>query len=172
MFLRFVYIVFVGIILAAFIGVGVAAFYPEPRRPDAPLSVKYSQGVQITDVAALNAIRTEQAQYETELKAYMATEQAYNRDVSIYALVAAVLVLATSLTVLKNINLIADGTLLGGVLTLGYSIVRGFGTEDNRFRFVVLSASLLITLVLGYMKFLRPSSPEQQGRRRVAAPAV
>ncbi len=166
MFLRFVYVVFVGIIVAAFIGVGVAAFYPEPARPDAPLSVKYNQNVQITDVAALNVIRAEQAQYETELKAYMVAEQVYSRNVSIITLVAAVLVLATSLTVIKNISLIADGTLLGGVITLAYSIVRGFGTEDNRFRFVVLSASLLITLILGYVKFLQPGPPaEQRGRK-------
>ncbi len=59
MFLRFVYVVFVGIIVAAFIGVGVAAFYPEPTRPDAPISVKYDQNVQITDLAVLNAVRAE-----------------------------------------------------------------------------------------------------------------
>ncbi|SRR5581483_5670778 len=168
MFLRFVYVVFVGIIAAAFIGVGVAAFYPEPSRPDAPLSVKYNQNVQITDVAALNVIRAEQAQYDTELKAYMAAEQVYSRNVSIVTLVAAVLVLATSLTAIRKIGLIADGALLGGVLTLAYSIVRGFGTEDNRFRFLVLSASLVITLVLGYVKFLQPSAPAGQANHRRA----
>lgn len=171
MFLRFVYVVFVGIIVAAFIGVGVAAFYPEPGRPDAPLSVKYNQNVQITDVAALNAIRAEQAQYETELRTYMAAEQVYRRNVSIVTLVAAVLVLTISLTVIKNISLIADGTLLGGVLTLAYSIVCGFVTEDNRFRFLVLSASLLITLILGYVRFLQPGQQDRQtGRRRTNRP--
>lgn len=164
MFLRFVYVVFVGIIVAAFIGVGVAAFYPEPQMPVPPLSVKYAQNVQITDMAVLSTIRAEQAQYETELRAYQAADQIYNRDVSIVTLAAAVLVLAASLTILKSIGLIADGTLLGGVLTLAYSIVRGFSTEDNRFRFVVLSASLLLSLILGYVKFLRPDQSEPAHR--------
>jgi hypothetical protein len=173
MFLRFVYVVFVGIIVAAFIGVGVAAFYPEPQRPDAPLSVKYSQNVQISDLAALNTIRAEQAQYETELKAYMAAEQVYGRNVSIITLLAAVAVLATSLTVLKNVSIFADGTLLGGVVTLGYSIVCGFTIQDNRLRFVLLSASLLITLILGYVKFLQPGQKgrSQSGHRSAHRPA-
>ncbi len=98
----------------------------------------------------------------------MVAEQVYSRNVSIVTLVAAVLVLAASLTVIKNIALIADGTLLGGVLTLAYSIVRGFGTDDNRFRFVVLSASLLITLILGYVKFLQPDAPSGQRGRKPA----
>jgi hypothetical protein len=169
MFLRFVYIVFVGIIVAAFIGVGVAAFYVEPTRPDAPLSVKYNQSIQITDVTTLNAIKAEQAQYETDLKAYEAREQVYNRNVSIVTLLAAVLVLAASLTLLKHVSLIADGMLLGGVLTLAYSIIRGFGTEDNRFRFVVMSASLLITLLLGYLKFLQPAQYVRAPRRAHSA---
>lgn len=172
MFLRFVYVVFVGIIVAAFIGVGVAAFYPEPQRPDAPLIVKYGQNVQITDVTALNSIREEQARYETELKAYMASEQVYSRNVSIMTLVAAVLVLIASLTVIKNISVIADGTLLGGVVTLGYSIVRGFATEDNRFRFVVLAASLLITLILGYVKFFQPGEQGRKSGRRQARTTI
>jgi hypothetical protein len=41
-------------------------------------------------------------------------------------------------------------------LTLIYSVIQGFGTEDNMFRFLVVSAGLFISLVLGYIKFIKP----------------
>lgn len=155
MFLRFVYVVFVGIIVAAFIGVGIGTFYPEPKAPEPPLSVKYTQNIQISDVNALNQIRQEQQDYDQAFKGYQIIEAEYNRNVSIVSLIAAVLILTISLTLLKQIIIMADGFLLGGVLTLGYSIMRGFGTDDYRFRFVVMSISLAITLALGYLKFIR-----------------
>lgn len=62
-----------------------------------------------------------------------------------------------SLTVVKNLIYIADGVLLGGVLTLLYSIVRGFGSQDTMFRFVVVSIGLVIALLLGYIKFIKPN---------------
>lgn len=164
MFLKYVYIVFVGIIIAAFVGVGIGTYYPEPKAPEAPLSVKYNQNIQITNLEALNKIRAEQETYDKAFKAYQSREQIYNRDVSIIALAAAVLVLAASLTILKQISVIADGTLLGGVVTLAYSILRGFGTEDYKFRFTVISIGLAVTVILGYMKFIRQktavSSPD------------
>ena len=56
-----------------------------------------------------------------------------------------------------SILFIADGLLLGGVLTLLYSVIRGFGTEDNMFRFVVVSVGFAISLFLGYVKFIQPA---------------
>jgi len=62
-----------------------------------------------------------------------------------------------SLTFFKKILIIADGLLLGGLLTLIYSVMRGFGTEDNILRFIVVTVGLIISLFLGYVKFIRPS---------------
>ena len=52
-------------------------------------------------------------------------------------------------------DVIADGLLLGGVFTLLYSIIRSFGSEDPRYSFLVTSAGLVITMVVGYFKFLK-----------------
>lgn len=161
MFLRTVYIVFVGIIIAAFVGVGILAFYPEPKAPEAPLSVKYPQNIQIQDVVVLNQIRDEQTNYDNALKAYLTQEQLYNRNVSIISITLAVLTLAISLTLLQKILVFADGSVLGGVLTLLYGIMRGFGTDDNQFRFVVVLIGMVISLALGYLKFIRQTLPEK-----------
>jgi hypothetical protein len=46
--------------------------------------------------------------------------------------------------------------MLGGLLTFAYSIMRGFGAEDNRVLFVIVSVGLAVALGLGYVRFLRP----------------
>lgn len=43
MLIKYVYIVFLGIILATFVGVGIAAFYKGPEYPETPLNIKYSR---------------------------------------------------------------------------------------------------------------------------------
>ena len=70
-------------------------------------------------------------------------------------MLAAVGMLMLSLTLLKQTPTIADSVLLGGVLTLGYSVIRGFGSNDDKVRFLVVSASLIIALILGYIKFVK-----------------
>jgi apolipoprotein N-acyltransferase len=47
--------------------------------------------------------------------------------------------------------------ILVGVFTLLYSVIRGFGTEDNMFRFIIVAIGFVISLVLGYIKFIQPS---------------
>jgi len=134
---KIVYTLFIGILLATFIGVGIAAFYPSPKSPE----FKFAP-----------------APYYPPQDAYMKLSQDYNRNVSIISLVAAILILIISLTVFKSLPVIADGLLLGGVLTLIYSIVRGFNSQDEKFRFIVVTIGLIIAILLGYNKFIRGGS--------------
>jgi len=66
--------------------------------------------------------------------------------------------LVLSLTVLHKIEILTDGFLLGGLLTLLYAIVRGFGSDDNKFRFLMVTVGLIVALILGYIKFIRPKA--------------
>ena len=91
-------------------------------------------------------------------KQFMKSSQVYNRNVSIIAIVGSVILVVASLTLFKALPVIADGLLLGGVLTLLYSVIRGFETEGNMFRFIVVSIGLFISLALGYVKFIKPVS--------------
>lgn len=155
-FLRFTYTLFLGVLLATFIGVGIAAFYPGPKSPEYPPTLSYP--VTKPDDATTSAtLRTEQEKFNQIQQAYQVEFQLYNRNVSIIALVFSILILVISLTWFKKILLIADGLLLGSVLDLLYSIVRGFSTNDNLFRFLVVSVGLVIALVLGYVKFIAPA---------------
>ena len=75
-----------------------------------------------------------------------------------FALGFAILYLLVGLLLAKRLAIISDGLLLGGVLTLIYSIIRGFGANDDIFRFLVVSVSLLLALGLGYTKFVRTAT--------------
>lgn len=74
----------------------------------------------------------------------------------------AVLMLVLSLILFKNITVIADGLLLGGVLTLAYSVARGFSTNDDIYRFLVVGAGLIIAMALGYIKFVLPQTQKKK----------
>ena len=145
-----VYKVFVGLLLATFIGVGIAAFAPEPKPPEAPIAV----------MAPGSATQSPEAQKEMEefrnaTRAFQVELAIYNRNVSAASAVASIVMLVLSLSLLRAIGLFSDGFLLGGILTFTYSVLRGFAAEDNMFRFVIVSIGLVIALTLGYVRFVR-----------------
>lgn len=169
MFLRFAYTVFIGVLLATFIGVGISAFYQQavsaltssaykaPKYPEPPVEVKYARPIPESGEASPSSetIQKLEAQ-EQKYKEFNEQNQAYQRNISMIALSFAIVVLVLSLTLLKNIYVISDSFLLGGILTLIYSIVRGFGADDSMYRFAVTGVGLLAALILGYLKMVRP----------------
>ncbi|KXK11114.1 MAG: hypothetical protein UZ22_OP11002000498 [Microgenomates bacterium OLB23] len=153
--LRTIYTFFVGILLAIFVGVGIAAFYPEPKYPDMPAELKVMQ-VPHEDTKAQKEesekLLITQREFDQKAKTYEDQLKQYNRNVSIIALAAAILILIISLSTFRNLEVIADGLLLGGVITLLYSVVRIFGSGDDKMRFLVVGIGLATALALGYKK--------------------
>lgn len=156
MTLKLLYALLIGIFVVVFVGVGIAAFYPQLKYPVSPISMKYGSPVMDKEGKMLEEVKVEMEKYDQEQKDFQIKSQIYNRNVSILALVFSIVIVIISLTLFKKIYLIADGLLLGGVLTLLYSVIRGFESDDNMFRFVVVSAGLIISLFLGYVKFISP----------------
>ncbi len=131
-----------------------------PKAPEYPVELQYPDpAVKEADPYASESAerRQLQRQQDEKYKQFNKDNEIYNKNVSIIALVASIIFLVVSLTLFKQILVIADGVLLGGVLTLAYSIVRGFSSNDDIFRFLVVSAGLLVAMGLGYMKFVRTS---------------
>ena len=159
MVMKLIYTFLIGIFMAVFVGVGVAAFYPEPKYPEQPLAMKFSSpNVYKTDDATGSAQwRAEMEKFDREEKKFQTESQVYSRNVSIVVIAIAIAIVVASLTVFQKILIIADGLLLGGLLTLIYGVMRGFGAEDNMFRFIVVSIGLFISLFLGYWKFSKPT---------------
>lgn len=152
--LKFIYAIFIGVLFATLVGVGIAAFYPAPQPPEYPNSPRPVKPDGTLTPAEQKKFDEQQVQYENTYKVFQEKENEYSRNVSIVSLVTAIIALVFSLTLFKKLYVIADGVLIGGVLTLLYSIIRGFDTQDDKFRFVVVAIGFVVAIVLGYIKFV------------------
>lgn len=163
MILRLIYTLLVGVFLAIFVGVGISAFYEAPKYPDMPAVLKYCTA-EVKNAPQYIEFRKQAEEFDKLEKGYFQEDKLYNRNVSIIAISFAILLVIASLTLFKKILLIADGILLGGVFTLIYSVMRGFGSENLKFEFLVVSIGLTTTLVLGYIKFIKSSKKTSTGK--------
>jgi len=152
MLIKFIYTIFLALLIALFIGFGINTFYTGPERPAYPIELDtVRQGCEETLEQ-----KTAREEFSIANEIFQEESKLYNRNVSIISLIAAILILVVSLTLLAKIKMIADGLLLGGVFTTIYGIIRGLMSDSSGFRFLVITVGLIITLVLGYIKFIRP----------------
>lgn len=155
--LETMYTLFLALLIALFFGLGVSAFYPAPEVPDYPtvLNTSFEK-----DGSMNNDQKAAQIKYDADMKKYQDDSSIYTRNVSMITLALAVAAMTISLAFLDDIYIMANGVLLGGVFTLVYSMIRGFMTDDTKYRFIIVTVGLLVTLVIGYIKFIRPSRPK------------
>jgi hypothetical protein len=154
--LQILYMVFLGIIIAIFCGLGIDTFYPGPTSPDYPITLQQDQYKETPTTRSSEELEV-QKEYDAAQIQYQNDLEPYARNVSMIALVLSVIALTLSLTVLAKWEVIANGVLLGGIFTMGYSIIMGMQGGDPKFRFFLVTVGVAITFVLGYMKFVRPN---------------
>ncbi len=150
--LQIFYTAFLGLIIALFFGLGVGAFYESPKMPESP---SYSEPIKESTVETPED-KTARLKFDSDQKKYEEDFKLYSRNVSIITTIFAVITLVFALFVVHNVFIISDGLLLGAVFTLGYSIIRGLMTEDVKFRFIIVTVGLIITIAVGYFKFIKP----------------
>lgn len=147
--LKLVYTFFLGLLVAIFIGVGINTFYPGPKAPVYPVELNtYGKDPTSEELE-------KQRQWDKSMEQHNNLMKPYNRNVSLIALVAAVLLLAISLVYENRIKVMADGVMLGGLFVLLYSLGRGFASEDSKYVFVVVTVGLATVLYLGYHRFVK-----------------
>lgn len=150
MVIKIIYTLFLALLVAFFVGLGIDAFYPGPTMPVYPTELdQVKQGCE--ESLEQQALRK---QFNEAQVKYMEDSKPYNRNVSIISLIAAIIILVVSLTLISKIKMIADGILLGGVFTTIYSIVRGIMCQSSQFRFIIVTIGLVIAFILGYIKFI------------------
>jgi hypothetical protein len=152
------YTLFLGLLFALFIGVGIAAFYHAPTAPNYPTS-----NADVKDPTFQSA---EDLKYQERNRIYETQRKLYDRNVSLLVLAGAILLVTLGLTVLKGVVIINDSLLLGGVFTLIYSIMRGFGAGDDGFRFILVTTSLGVAIILGYVKLIVPMNHQSSTKKR------
>ena len=161
-----VFAIFLGLMITAFIGVGVNTFYPSPAepferqmqefgrqereiergRPDAELSIVDRERLRTLrdSVTVLNR-RAQEAR------------DGWGRTTSIILITFATLVMAIAVLRADQLAVLSSGLLLGGVFTMCYGVGMILATTTSVARFVVLTMALVVTIGLGYLRFARKS---------------
>jgi hypothetical protein len=151
---------FIAIMIAAFIGFGVDTFYPEPDYPEYPTALDRPFPVEKDTDELTEEEKAQQNQeyeeFQQKQKEYETQIKLYNRNVSIIAISLAVTILVLSIVFASRLEIISDGMMLGGVFTLLYGIGRGFAADDSQFRFIIITVGLVVAMTLGYIRFIKP----------------
>lgn len=155
--MQIIYVIFLGVLIAVFCGLGINTFYTPPKAPEYPTILQSEQYKTVPTSQTAEELKA-QKEFDAAQRKYQNDLKPYNRNASIMALVLAVIALALSLTVLIRWEVIANGVMLGGVFTLAYSIILGMQTEDTKFRFILVTAGVVVALVMGYVKFIKAGS--------------
>ena len=177
--LQLIFAFFLGLMVTAFIGVGVYTFYPPGlERFQDETRVLYDQQQQIRDArraeglteaeqAKLAALAERTREAEKEMRDY---QENWARMTSIILIVLATFVMAVSLIRADQLPVINNGLLLGGVFTMLYGTGWILWSGDSRARFWVMAFALLITLLLGYIRFVRGRAAKEPEDRPPAQP--
>jgi len=162
--LQTVFAFFLGLMVTAFVGVGVYTFYPPPqealaleiealdRREVAVRDARPPDQLTEADRASLRALVEER---NALADAARGARQSWGRVTSIVLIVFATAVMAVSLVWAAGLPVVGNGLLMGGLFTMVYGVGWVIATDTSVARFVVMSVALAITLALGYMRFAR-----------------
>ena len=170
--LQTIFSFFLGLMVVAFVIIGVNTFYPSPS-DQVQLKVQPLQE-QMNTLYSKNSTPTaaDQAQIDALQKQINALEsgtflsqQDWTLNTSIILILFASLVTGISLVRSEQLRVVSNGLLLGGLFTMltgmGYSLASG----TSYLRFFVVLFALAIAIGLGYAKFVWL-------RKGAAAPAV
>ncbi|MDJ0918557.1 MAG: hypothetical protein QNJ05_12385 [Woeseiaceae bacterium] len=168
--LPLIFAFFLGLMVTAFIGVGVYTFFPDELQAydkeirllwDNQQMILEGRGAEglTEDEEALVASLKEQLR-ETEAEKEQ-IRQAWARTTSIILVVLATLVMGTSFIFADRIRVIGNGLLLGGVFTMLYGTGWILASGASQARFWVMAFALIVTLSLGYARFGRKRAEKQ-----------
>jgi len=162
--LQTIFSFFLGLMVLAFVGVGVNTFYPQPaetnqkqqqeitRKMDA-VNVKTSnRSMNETEQAEMTRLQDQQNALQDKTDAEM---KGWARITSIILVLFATLVMGISLILSEQLRVISNGLLLGGLFTMVYGVGWVIFSGNSTARFFVILFALAVTLGLGYVKFVR-----------------
>lgn len=167
--LRTIFAFFLGLMLTAFVGVGVYTFHPPPQRFDNELRDLGRKEQALRDARAPNeltsadrdSLQAIERRRNDLFDAAAAARIPWARTTSITLIIVATLAMAASLIGADRLLVISNGLLLGGVFLMLYGVGWIIATDTSVARFVVISIALAITLALAYARFVRrtPRTP-------------
>ena len=182
--LQTIFSFFLGLMVLAFIGVGVNTFYPSPttqnekaqqaisRQIDAINAANQNKSLDATAQAQIKKFEDEQNTLQDKIDA---ARKLWARNTSIVLVLFATLVMGVSLVRSEQLRVLSNGLLLGGLFTMLYGTGWVIFSGNSTARFVVIAFALLVAIALGYLKFVRgraEKTADQVEARAAAAPAT
>jgi hypothetical protein len=177
--LQVIFAIFLGLMVTAFIGVGVYTFYPPPHEETRALmtqlhreeqditSMRSADSMTPEERTRLDDVRTRRRALEDQT---LQRRKVWGRTTSIVLVALATLTMVLSLWRPEHLPVISNGLLLGGVFTMVYGVGWIITSDASGMRFVVLTAALAITLGVGYARFVRPPRAAAGGEGRAPQP--
>lgn len=159
--LQTIFSFFLGLMVLAFIGVGVNTFYPQPsdtfQKQLQPLYNEQNQ-IQVKGATPSPADQARLAQIQKQIDDLSAKEQVasegWSRTTSIILVLFATLVMGISLIRSEQLRVVSNGLLLGGLFTMIYGAGWTIFSGTSYLRFFVVLFALAVALGLGYVKFV------------------
>jgi heme/copper-type cytochrome/quinol oxidase subunit 4 len=141
------------VILAALIGLGIAAFYPAPVAPTYPLAPVVAPCAS-NDTACMTANQQAEQQRSNQFNAaetaYTDAMKVYNRNLFIIANIIGIVVFAIGFALILagalSSNAVPVGIMLAGLWSIMYGYARGWGSVDDRLKFFIGLAIAVIVI--------------------------
>lgn len=144
--LKIIFTLFIGVMVALFVGFGIEAFYPSPVYPD----IIWKENMTADQEAAMQAAQT----------AYDESVRLHNQIVSIVVTAVAVVIMVGSMFLEKRNRTLTNGLLLGGLFSLVYGSTVGFSAGSALVTFITVGVGLIAVIVVGVRRF----SPSREAK--------
>jgi len=162
--LQTIFSFFLGLMVLAFVGVGVNTFYQQPsetnqketqdiQRKISAFDMKTSnRSLTATEQAAMTRLQDQQNALQDKTDVQM---KGWARNTSIILVILATVVMGISLVRSEQLKVISNGLLLGGLFIMVYGVGWVIFSGNSTARFFVILFALVVTIGLGYVKFVR-----------------
>jgi uncharacterized protein HemX len=176
--LQTIFSFFLGLMVLAFIGVGVNTFYQSPmdrvqpklddygRQIDSLMVKADGRSLDATTQARVDRLSAQRNELERSIQDEM---KGWMRNTSIILVIFATLVMSVSLVRSEQLRVLSNGLLLGGLFTMLYGIGWVIFSGNSTARFVVMAFALAVAIGLGYAKFVRQRAEKAAALAGVAA---
>lgn len=185
--LQLIFSIFVGVLIVVVVGVGVWTFYPPPFGENSPKQQQLQElfrkqqevdassplktGGQLSPADQAKSQRI-QKQINDLQRAIEVERKPWAVNTSIIVLTIATILMAISLFLPEVAKVFSNGILLGGLFSVLYGTGVSFSGGDSRARFYVTLTALVMSLGVGYLRFIRgkhEKAAEKAGRAGTSA---
>jgi len=161
--LQTIFSIFLGLMLTVFFGIGVYTFHPPPVQIANQIKDlnKQEQVIKTTKKAGELTASDRDKLEEIALKRRDLMNEAEEArkpwclSTSIILIIFSTITLTVSLLRSGQLRVVSNGLLLGGVFTMLYGTGWTAFSGTSIIRFIVITTALIITLILGYIRFAR-----------------